>query len=131
MTEMVGPCILWEGYVNSYGYGRRSVDGRRGVYVHRYVWEQAHGTIPDGMTVDHICRTRACINIKHLRLLTHKENVLIGVGPTALNARKTHCIHGHLFDEANTYWRKCGGRACRRCGARQVAEYSKRKKIPA
>jgi len=27
----------------------------------------------------------------------------------------TKCIHGHEFDEANTYWRPKGGRSCRQC----------------
>lgn len=31
------------------------------------------------------------------------------------NRKKTHCKHGHVFDEANTYLNKNGGRACRTC----------------
>jgi hypothetical protein len=31
------------------------------------------------------------------------------------NAEKTHCLHGHPFDEANTYWTKRGQRDCRAC----------------
>jgi hypothetical protein len=27
----------------------------------------------------------------------------------------TKCIHGHEFNEANTYWRPTGGRSCRAC----------------
>lgn len=29
--------------------------------------------------------------------------------------KRTHCIHGHAFDEANTYVPKPGVRTCRRC----------------
>jgi hypothetical protein len=32
------------------------------------------------------------------------------------NAEKTHCIHGHPFDEANTRWTSRGQRDCRACG---------------
>ena len=27
----------------------------------------------------------------------------------------THCIHGHEFTEANTYWNEYGWRVCRTC----------------
>lgn len=33
----------------------------------------------------------------------------------------THCINGHKFDEANTYWRKTGGRSCRACAREKTA----------
>jgi hypothetical protein len=38
------------------------------------------------------------------------------------NAEITHCIHGHPFDEANTYWTKRGQRDCRAC-ARDRAKH--------
>ena len=33
----------------------------------------------------------------------------------------TECIHGHEFDEANTYWRPTGGRACKACAREHAA----------
>lgn len=33
----------------------------------------------------------------------------------AIKRAKTHCRNGHLFDEANTYWRPDGTRGCREC----------------
>jgi NUMOD4 motif-containing protein len=33
----------------------------------------------------------------------------------------THCINGHAFDEANTYWRPTGGRACKACPKERAA----------
>ena len=44
------------------------------VLAHRAAWEAAHGPIPDGMTVDHTCFERRCVNPEHLRLLTHAQN---------------------------------------------------------
>jgi predicted phosphodiesterase len=29
--------------------------------------------------------------------------------------KKSHCVHGHLYNEANTYHTKSGGRQCRAC----------------
>jgi len=131
MTEAVGPCVLWDRYINPHGYGRLTVGGRHGKYAHRHIWELEHGPIPEGMRVHHICRNRACVNVEHLSLVTHKENILLGVGPTAANARKTHCVHGHLLDERNTYLRPGGGRDCRRCVVARVTAYRKRKRLPA
>ncbi|MFV8173386.1 NUMOD4 motif-containing HNH endonuclease [Mycolicibacterium peregrinum] len=34
---------------------------------------------------------------------------------THWQSAKTHCAHGHPFNEANTYWRPEGGRRCRAC----------------
>lgn len=36
------------------------------------------------------------------------------------------CIHGHKFDEANTYWHN-GKRHCRKCSARRSREYTSRR----
>ncbi len=42
-------------------------------------------------------------------------NILRGTGPTARNAIKTHCDHGHEFTPENTYAKPSGGRQCRAC----------------
>lgn len=36
---------------------------------------------------------------------------------------KTHCKHGHLFDEANTYWNPAGYRSCRACSNQSARDY--------
>ncbi len=38
--------------------------------------------------------------------------------------RRPNCVNGHPFDEANTYWRPGGGRACRACGRASMARYT-------
>jgi hypothetical protein len=84
------PCLLWLGPLNRHGYGRI---GRR--LVHNLVWCHVFGPRPKGMDVDHLCRNHACYRLSHLELVTHRENVLRGNGPTAINARKTGCLRGH------------------------------------
>jgi hypothetical protein len=44
--------------------------------------------------------------------VTNRENILRG----SVNARKTHCVAGHPFDDRNTYT-GAGGRHCRACNA--------------
>lgn len=78
---------LWTGALNSDGYAH-VYDGQRIVSAHRYIVEHFTGRpIPAGMTVDHLCRIRHCLYPTHLEVVTFGENVLRGIGPTAVNAR--------------------------------------------
>lgn len=108
-------CWLWTGgNFTRNGYARIWVDNRR-VMVHRLLYEIAYGPIADGLVLDHLCRVRRCVNPAHLEEVTSGENVLRGEGASAVNARRTHCVNGHPFDQANTYERPNGNRACRTC----------------
>lgn len=109
-----GECWLWKGAPNNSGYGAIGVAGGRVVPVHRWSYEQFVGPIPDGLHVDHLCRTRMCVNPKHLEAVTQRENTLRGNGFAADEARRTHCPQGHPYDEQNTY-RYRGLRYCLIC----------------
>ena len=117
---------LWTGEIESNGYGRIYVDGKR-QGAHRFAYELLVGPIPEGLTVDHQCHNRdagcrglcvhrRCVRPEHLILATYRENVLASRGLAAENARKTHCKQGHPFDEVNTYLPPSGRRVCRACG---------------
>lgn len=51
------------------------VRDRKSWVMSRYVWSMAHETIPDNLCIMHSCDTPRCINIEHLSLGTHKENM--------------------------------------------------------
>ena len=73
------------------------------------------GPIPEGLTLDHLCRVRACVNPAHLEPVTLRENTLRSPSaPTAINARKTECLRGHAFTPENT-WVHRSRRCCREC----------------
>lgn len=40
---------------------------------------------------------------------------------------KTHCKHGHIFDEQNTYLRPNGSRSCKACNINRQAIHNQRK----
>lgn len=108
-------CWTWTGATQAGGYGRFMVSSRPNVLVlaHRFAYEQAHGSIADDLTIDHLCRNTSCVNPAHLEPVTREENALRG----SRNAAKTHCDRGHEFTEANTYVAPSRPhvRACRTC----------------
>src|ERR1035437_3014013 len=108
-------CWLWTAAVDKDGYGLFKLSGRM-VRAHRFAYEQAKGPIPHGLTLDHLCRVRCCVNPAHLEVVTVRENTLRGNGPAGRNARKTHCKQGHPYTESNTYQRHTEReRICKTC----------------
>jgi hypothetical protein len=111
------PCWIWQRAKLPRGYGVAKVGGqiRR---AHCVAYEVSVGPIPDGLELDHLCRVTACINPTHLEAVSHEVNCLRGKAPSAFNAKKTHCKHGHEFTVENTIIeRRPDGRERRRCRA--------------
>ena len=99
--DPITKCWLWGGQLNGGGYGKVYF-GDAEFLTHRLSFEIFKCPIPQGLTIDHLCRVRSCFNPDHLEAVSHKVNVLRGYGPSAINARKTSCIRGHEFTRENT-----------------------------
>jgi hypothetical protein len=108
-VNIAGECWEWQGSIQSAGYGKFQQDGLT-ILAHRASYEAHVGPIPDGLQLDHLCRNRRCVNPSHLEPVTLRENVLRGEGPSAMQARQTHCIHGHEFTPENTRMKTVGGK---------------------
>lgn len=108
-----GDCWEWTGSTRE-GYGAVRFRGRN-TLAHRVSYEHLVGPIPEGLELDHLCRNRRCVNPDHLEPVTHRENLLRGPSFSAKNARKSHCLRGHPFDEWNTWRDRKGSRHCRAC----------------
>lgn len=129
-------CWLWEAAISPsltgiHPYG--ILQDANGIMrmAHRIGYELHRGPIPDGMFLDHLCRTTLCVNPFHLEPVTAKENTRRG--RTAEAARhtqlsKTHCPQGHPFSGENLYLKPNGRRECRQCVRDSGARYRARKK---
>ena len=122
-----GDCWLWTGAKNWAGYGLFTSDKECAV-AHRRAWKQSGRELPIWPNVlDHKCRVRGCVNPEHLRVITVKENVLIGDGLAAVNARKNKCIRGHELSGNNlhvaSFGPRAGKRRCKACNALRQRKY--------
>lgn len=108
------PCWIWTACKTHDGYGRIQVR-KHALMAHRVSYEEHIGPIPEGLTLDHLCRHRACINPLHSDPVTMEVNILRGLGMGALNAVKTHCKRGHPLSGENLYLYSDGRRSCQVC----------------
>lgn len=73
-------CWLWQASLDGKGYGQIN-GGRtptRMMRAHRVAYELVIGPIPDGLDLDHLCRTPRCVNPDHLEPVTRRENTARG-----------------------------------------------------
>ena len=133
-VEKTDSCWVWVGARNPSGYGTfaagsKKNNSRRDWRAHRYAYTVEKGSIPAGLDLDHLCRNPSCVRPDHLEPVTHRVNILRGVGTASRNAAKTHCPQGHPYDEKNTYVSRTGARLCRACNRIKVSFYKKRKRL--
>ena len=135
LVEKVNPldtgCWEWTAYRNPMGYGQVGFGGRV-VLAHRAVYEVLVRPIPDGLTLDHLCRNPGCVNPDHLEPVTTQENSRRGDHSRngADQRAKTHCPQGHPYDLANTGYTG-GSRRCRACGRLKARARFKARKLMA
>lgn len=70
---LTAPCRVWQGY--SQRYGRVSLRGKVGLRTHQVMWALHYGNPAPGMCVCHACDNPRCIEITHLHLGTHQDNM--------------------------------------------------------
>jgi len=79
-------CWIWQAGLNNKGYAVMWHEKKHFI-VHRWIYKLVYGNIPDGLTIDHLCRHRRCVNPKHLEAVTNSENLIRGAGPILARMR--------------------------------------------
>lgn len=116
-VEPFSGCWLWTGPLSRDGYGTISCGDKNTLLAHRCSFMRHKGAIPAGLELDHLCRTRSCVNPNHLEAVTRRENIIRGALASvtrARNAAKTHCKWGHPLFGPNVYAR-VNSRTLRQC----------------
>jgi hypothetical protein len=80
-------CVIWTGWLNNQGYGTIQYQASPW-YVHRLAYTLMVGPIPEGLSLDHLCRNTRCLNHYHLEPVPQKINAQRGLV-------KDVCKRGH------------------------------------
>lgn len=66
-------CWFWMGGKNAQGYGNFSICGRT-VGAHKFAWTLYRDEVGPLLTIDHLCKNRACVNPNHMELVSARVN---------------------------------------------------------
>ena len=130
-------CWLYQGgtggHIGLHAYGRFWYN-ERFLMAHRFSYEFFNKKkIQLSNQIDHLCNNPICVNPKHLREISGRENTLRNNNPMGINSRKTECLRGHPLSGKNLYLAKNGTRKCKMClilRARKYRSEKKKKIIP-
>lgn len=69
-------CWLWTGAIYKKScYGMFSPIKGSTMPAHRFAWQLAHGTLPEGLDICHTCDVRRCVRLEHLFPGTRQDNM--------------------------------------------------------
>ena len=126
ISQHDGGCWMWIGARNNKGYAtirpettQRTISP---VLAHRALYELLVGLVHEGLELDHLCRTHACVNPTHLEPVTHRENMRRGIP----GQPKQTCKRGHALTDGNVYLFKNGDKTCRQCSLARAVNQRRR-----
>lgn len=123
-SETPDGCWVWRGCKDQFGYGEIGMGGDKAPtrLVHRVAYEGFVGPIPDGMTIDHLCRNTSCVNPDHLEPVPLRVNIARGWDHRRASGV---CVNGHEMTPENTAPHK---NRCRECARARNRAYKARQR---
>lgn len=108
-------CWEWIGNLDKKGYGIFNFDYKR-IKAHRFIYNTLKKNLSRYQQIHHLCLNKKCVNINHLKAMSHKKHIEIHKhNYGSKNRNKTHCPKGHIYNIENTYYNKQGHRKCKTC----------------
>ena len=83
-------CLLWTGYRESCGYGMIGIRHKKIIKTHRLAWLLRFGSIPEGVEVCHKCDVPECVNVEHLFIGSHADNMKDGTSKSRFPHGEKH-----------------------------------------
>lgn len=114
-------CWEWLRCVDKNGYGRLGHPGER--YAHRESYTLFRGPIATGMTIDHLCRVRHCVNPYHMEVVTIGVNISRRKPPCEWNWKKPRSFSSHCVKCGSKRERYGGTLRCVQCSRMACANY--------
>lgn len=99
-VEKTEGCWNWTGASTAGTYGT-FWDGERDVKAHRFSWILTNGPVPDGMHLDHTCYNTLCVNPRHMRPVTQKQN---NENRSGASSRSKSGVRGVYWDKSAEKW---------------------------
>ena len=124
-------CWEWRLRIDPAGYGHSRYGGHN-VGAHRCSYMAFVGPIPGGLTLDHLCNNRCCVNPSHLEPVTLSVNAIRAVARDRANGtghwnRLAVCSKGlHTMTGDNIQTQMVRGykkRMCRECGRERQRQF--------
>ncbi len=112
-VDEVYACWRWTGSHNNHGYATKWTS-KGPEPAHVYVYEREVGPVPAGLTLDHLCRRRDCVNPMHLEPVKYRLNQRRKTWRNRSGHDGRKCPRGHDMYKAGRRTPE-GGEVCRTC----------------
>lgn len=132
----VDDCWQWSAALTTKGYARfakRRPDGKR-ILAHRFSYEYYIAEIPEGLTIDHLCQNKWCVNPWHLEPVPNSVNIARRYDRTVTKVRDWDngtCTNGHNLAIVGHYKKVRKSNVsfeCKECRRNQRMRYYNRTK---